>query len=148
MVILLSKPKYRLGKQIKTIADFSNSKCTYFKVYFGNGYKTKHRAFLISWQYRTLETFINRGHVFETETIIHPKACPICKKIPVRKQLHFKLEEGEDRYKCEHHEDGSLKWTYLQCPKCGMRTDAYCYEYQSTQMWNRNICDFYNGEIS
>ena len=138
----MSKPKYKLGKQIKTIRDFSNSTSMYFKVHFGDGYKTKHRAFLISWQYRTLETFINSGRVFEAEKIIYPKLCPVCKKTPVRKQLHFKLDKEEDRYKCEHHEDGSLKWTYLECPKCKMNTNAYCYEYQATQLWNRHVDEF------
>ena len=85
-----------------------------------------------------MELFISRGSVYEADEIEYPKPCPCCNRRPIRKQLHFKLEPGEDRYKCEHHEDGSLKWTYLICPKCGTRTDAYCYEYQSTQLWNKD----------
>ena len=64
---------------------------------------------------------------------------PICAR-PENKYEKFPfvmlLEDGEDRYKCEHHEDGSLKWTYLECDKCGRKTLAYCYEYQATELWN------------
>ena len=62
----MSKPKYKQGKQICSMADFEKSECLYFKVKFGNKIQTKHRAFLISWQYRTLKMFIDRGWVFET----------------------------------------------------------------------------------
>lgn len=65
----MSKPKYKQGKQIKTVADFSKSNNTWFKVNFGNRQKTLHRSFLISWQYRTLELFINRGSVYEADNI-------------------------------------------------------------------------------
>ena len=51
----MSKPKYKQGKQIGSVADFEKSECLYFKVKFGNKIQTKHRAFLISWQYRTLK---------------------------------------------------------------------------------------------
>lgn len=62
----MSKPKYKQGRQILSIADFAKSDCEYFKVRFNNSLlQTKHRAFLISWQYRTLDIFINRGWVFE-----------------------------------------------------------------------------------
>lgn len=143
MVIILSKPKYKKNKKINTISDFDNSECLFFKVDFGNGYKTMHRSFLISWQYRLLKSFIEKGRVFETEKILYPKPCECCNRRPIRKQLHFKLKPGEDRYKCEHHKDGSLKWTYLICPRCGKRTDAYCYEYQSTELWNKL---YYKGD--
>ena len=65
-----------------------------------------------------------------------PKPCPICGKKPVRKQLHFAVGEGENRYDNEHHEDGSLKWTWLECERCGRKTNAYCYEHQATDMWD------------
>jgi hypothetical protein len=39
-----------------------------------SGFKTRHRSFLISWQYRTLETFINNGKVYEADAIIDPLA--------------------------------------------------------------------------
>ena len=66
----MSKPKYKTGKQIKSIAEFSTSKASYFRVNFGlSGLKTRHKSFLISWQYRTLELFINRGSVYEANLI-------------------------------------------------------------------------------
>lgn len=65
-----------------------------------------------------------------------PKPCPICGRKPVRKQLHFKVGEGENRWDNEHHEDGSLKWTWLECENCGIGTQAYCYEHQATDLWN------------
>lgn len=67
----MSKPKYKKGKLIKTISDFANSKSNWFMINFGlSGFKTRHRSFLISWQYRTLETFINNGKVYEADAII------------------------------------------------------------------------------
>lgn len=65
----MSKPKYKQGKLIKTVADFSKSNSMWFKVNFGNKPKTVHRSFLISWQYRLLEKFINHGRVFEADNI-------------------------------------------------------------------------------
>jgi hypothetical protein len=65
----MSKPKYKQGKMIKSISDFAKSDNTWFKVRFGNKPKTLHRSFLISWQYRTLELFINRGSVYEADLI-------------------------------------------------------------------------------
>ena len=63
----MSKSKYKQGKRIMSMADFEKSDCTYFKVKFGNRIQTKHRGFLISWQYRTLKLFIDGGLVFEAE---------------------------------------------------------------------------------
>ena len=63
----MSKPKYKQGKRIMSMADFEKSECLYFKVKFGNRIQTKHRGFLISWQYRTLKLFIDGGLVFEAE---------------------------------------------------------------------------------
>ena len=63
----MSKSKYKQGKQICSMADFENSECRYFKVKFGNRIQTKHRGFLISWQYRTLKLFIDGGLVFEAQ---------------------------------------------------------------------------------
>ena len=45
----------------------------------------------------------------------------------------IKQKEDED----DNHEDGSLKWTWLECDGCGRATEAYCYEYQSTDYWNK-----------
>ena len=63
----MTPPKYARGKQIKTIQQFENSLCTYFRVKFGDREKTVHRSFLISWQYRTLKQFIHRGQIYETK---------------------------------------------------------------------------------
>lgn len=71
------------------------------------------------------------------QNLKEPKPCPYCGGHAERKQLHFKPEEGEDLYKNEHHEDGSWKWSYLECNGCGRKTKAYCYEYQSTDLWNQ-----------
>ena len=60
--------KYKRGKQIKTVGEFEQSNATFFWVLFGqNTERTVHRAFLISWQYHTLELFIKRGWVFEAD---------------------------------------------------------------------------------
>lgn len=61
--------KYKKGKMIRTVAEFSKSGSTFYIVRFGFQEMTKHRAFLISWQYRTLERFINDGNVYEAELI-------------------------------------------------------------------------------
>lgn len=68
----MTQPKYKKGKQIHSISEFDQSECKYFKVYFGdkNSEQTKHRSFLISWQYRTLLTWIQRGWVYEAEEIV------------------------------------------------------------------------------
>jgi hypothetical protein len=86
---------------------------------------------------KCLNNLRTKQSVLNERLFTEPKSCPYCGGNPVRKQLHFKPEEGEDRYKCEHHEDGSLKWSYLECDTCGRKTEAYCYEYQSTELWNK-----------
>lgn len=61
--------KYKAGKQIKSVGDFEKSECSYFKVFFGNQLQTKHRGFMESWQYHTLEMFVKSGLVFEAIAI-------------------------------------------------------------------------------
>lgn len=56
--------KYTKGKKIRTIADFDKSKSEMFVVHLGKD-MTRSRGFLISWQYRVLESHINKGNVFE-----------------------------------------------------------------------------------
>lgn len=64
----MSRRKYKRGKQICSISDFDQSCNEYFIVYFGStNPQTKHRSFLMSWQYRTLLNFIIRGQVFEAD---------------------------------------------------------------------------------
>ena len=66
----MTLPKYKHGKQIRSITEFDQSECKYFRVKFGNKIQTKHRSFLISWQYRTLLIWIERGWVYEAERIV------------------------------------------------------------------------------
>ena len=57
------KSKYQKGTQIRSIAEFEECGSKWFIVTFGGTHKTLHRAFLISWQYRLLKTFIDNGLV-------------------------------------------------------------------------------------
>ena len=67
----MSKKQYKRGKQITTISEFDESESRYYVVYFGStNPQTKHRSFLMSWQYRTLFNFISKGYVFEADKII------------------------------------------------------------------------------
>lgn len=59
----MTKPIYKQGKQIKSIADFDQCESTFYK---WNG-KTVHRSVLISLQYRTLMLAIMRGQLFVAE---------------------------------------------------------------------------------
>ena len=64
----MSDAKYKRGKQINTISDFDQSEKLYYIVYFGPTCpRTRHRSFLISWQYRTLLDFIQKGWIWEAE---------------------------------------------------------------------------------
>lgn len=67
----MSKKKYKRGNQLHSISDFDQSCSHYFIVYFGStNPQTKHRSFLMSWQYRCLLNFIIRGWVFEADPIL------------------------------------------------------------------------------
>ena len=59
------KAKYTRGKMIESVADFEKSTATWYKVRFGNKEQTRHRGFLISWQYHLLKSFIDRRWIFE-----------------------------------------------------------------------------------
>ena len=61
--------KYKRGKKIESVSDFEKSHSLWFRVIFGTNERTKHRGFLMSWQYHTLELFIRRGYVYEAELI-------------------------------------------------------------------------------
>ena len=60
--------------------------------------------------------------------------CPFCgeKQLIHRSQMRFTDSTEENMI----HEDGTKKWTYIECGRCGCSTKAYCYEYQSTNKWN------------
>lgn len=66
-MVNMSKRMYKQGKKIYSMADFENSKSMFYIVYFGNKRCTKHRSFLISWQYRILSNFITNGLVYEAD---------------------------------------------------------------------------------
>ena len=65
----MSEAKYKHGKQICSVADFEKGNRMHFRVKFGDKFRTRHRGFLISCQYRTLLNFIRSGRVFEAERI-------------------------------------------------------------------------------
>ena len=66
----MSKPKYEKGKQIRSVSQFAKSNNIWFKVNFGNGeFRTVHKSFVISLQYRVLEQYINKGNVFEAKSL-------------------------------------------------------------------------------
>ena len=63
----MGKRMYKQGKQICSMADFENSESRFFIVRFGSKRCTRHRSFLISWQYRTLSNFIANGWLYEAD---------------------------------------------------------------------------------
>lgn len=63
------KAKYKRGKKIVSVGDFEKSPAMFYRVKFGRDERTRHRGFLTSWQYQTLETFIHRGWVYEADPI-------------------------------------------------------------------------------
>lgn len=65
----MSKRKYHRGKQITSMGSFEQSTCTFFVIRFGKDERTRHRGFVESWQYHTLQMFIKRGDVYEAERI-------------------------------------------------------------------------------
>lgn len=65
----MSKPKYKRGKLISSIADFGKSECKYFKVLFGKNEKTMHRSWIESWQYHMFDAFVKQKRVYEAVLI-------------------------------------------------------------------------------
>lgn len=65
----MSKSQYKPVIQLHSVADFEANPSRWYKVRFGNTLKTLHRGFLESWQYHTLDTFIQRGNVYIAERI-------------------------------------------------------------------------------
>jgi len=61
----MSKPKYRQGKQITSIAQFEKSESLFFK---WRG-KTLHRGFISAWQYHYLQSQIRQGVLYEADFI-------------------------------------------------------------------------------
>ena len=65
----MSKRKYRVGLPVRNMAEFDAYNGNWFIVKYGDTFKTTHRSFLISWQYRTFKRFIDRGRIFIAERI-------------------------------------------------------------------------------
>ena len=57
--------KYKKGRKIKSVAQYEKSKCTFFIIYN----KTTHRAWIDSYQYRTLKNLIINECIYEAEYI-------------------------------------------------------------------------------
>ena len=53
----MSKPKYKQGKQVTSVAQFDKSKSLFFKWHN----KTLHRGFITAWQYHFLKVQIECG---------------------------------------------------------------------------------------
>lgn len=63
--------KYKRGRIVRSIADFSTCKAEMFWIAQGNYFR--HKSWLMSWQYHYLETMINRGGIFIAERIEEEK---------------------------------------------------------------------------
>ena len=63
------KAKYKKGQKIVSVGGFEKSSATFFRVIFGKNERTRHRSFLESWQYHTLDLFIHNGWVYEANQI-------------------------------------------------------------------------------
>ena len=61
----MSKARYKQGKQICSISEFDTCESLWYK---WNG-KTRHRAVLISLQYRTLLNTIRNGRLYTAELV-------------------------------------------------------------------------------
>lgn len=61
----MSKPKYKQGACIESIADFDSCENTYYKWHR----KTLHKKFLMSWQYAMLREQIRQGLLYRAEKI-------------------------------------------------------------------------------
>jgi hypothetical protein len=79
------------------------------------------------------ETLKRARSMVDERDIKDPRPCLYCGGLAIRKQIY----SCEVDFKNIYHEDGSLKWSYLECKGCGRKTSAYCYEYQSTEQWNQ-----------
>lgn len=83
------------------------------------------------------ETLKRARSMVDERLIKDPRPCLYCGGIARRSHISFKNDTNPIDYNSVYHEDGSLKWSYLECAGCGRKTSAYCYEYQSTEQWNQ-----------
>lgn len=65
----MTKPKYKISKQVETVSQFDNSTCKWYKVYLGGKWHTFHRSMLMSQQFVVLKRWIIEGKVFETNEV-------------------------------------------------------------------------------
>lgn len=108
----MSKPKYKKGRRLTSVADFENSKARYFKVLFGFDEKTLHRGFVESWQYHLLKSFIHGGLVYEADFMFK-------KDIPMKP---VKRRYNKSAYCCP--ECGFGVWKEQgECERCGRPLD-------------------------
>lgn len=61
----MSKPKYKQGKQVTSVAQFDESEARFFKWHN----KTLHRGFITAWQYHFLKVQIECGALYEADFI-------------------------------------------------------------------------------
>ena len=65
----MSKRKYTIGRPIRTVCEFERCDNEFFIVKFGEVWRTRHRSFLESLQFHTLQTFCNSGRVYAAKRI-------------------------------------------------------------------------------
>lgn len=65
----MTKPKYKVSKQVQTLSQFDNSGCKWYKVNLNGRWHTFHRAMLLSQQVIVLKRWIIEGKVFETNEV-------------------------------------------------------------------------------
>lgn len=67
----MSKRKYEKAYRIDNMRAFASYRGTYFLVRFSDNkpLKTLHRAFIESWQYHLIETFVKRGRVYAAKKV-------------------------------------------------------------------------------
>lgn len=70
------KRKFKAGNKIRTVAEYESS--AQFLNYFMVHGRTTHKAWIESWQYRTLKLTIGSGALYE--------AIPVDADIPIREE--------------------------------------------------------------
>lgn len=113
------------------MCDFEHSKALWYKVLFENSERTKHRSFLISWQYHTLELFISSGRVFEAylsddAVTDKPMRCPFCKS-----EIFIAPNYEEECHFAYHIENGCI----FDDP---IKIKSKCYK-DAVDEWNRQV---------
>ena len=81
---------------------------------------------------KTLKEMIEAGMAHNLD---EPKAlpCPFCGDKQIKRNQVWFVDSTRENMR---HEDGTLKWSFLKCSRCGVGTGAYCYEHQALDIWN------------